>query len=335
MFLGSTNTRIVTGDHKDVAVHIARELNIIPADSGENNVFSATEIMAKINEKMEYGPDLHDETGTTEKWQFKDPICKKHFKADIGSQALVIYRATPHDKFMITLALREMGSFVAVTGEDSSDLQAMRQANVSFCMGSGCAVAKQSSGLIIMNNNYEAIFDAIKWGRNIFDNCRKFIQFQLTVNISCMGLVLISVLSLGSSPFTVMQLLWINLIMDMLAAIALATEAPHPTEIRKERIKLSDKFVIPIMWRQIFSQVIYQALAMLTLLYFGPMMFGIEYNLVAKDPFYVNYEDGTKAPTYRLQHMTLLFHTFVLMNIFNMFNCRKIGNEENPDLNVF
>lgn len=117
--MGNTNTRIVTGEHKEVAIKIARELNIIPIESGENNVFSAEEVMLKINEAMEYGLDLHDETGKTEKWQFKDPITKKHFKNSIGTQALIIYRATPNDKAMITLALREMGSCVAVTGQDS------------------------------------------------------------------------------------------------------------------------------------------------------------------------------------------------------------------------
>lgn len=282
LFLGNTNTRIVTGEHKDNAIKIARELNIIPDESGENNVFSAADVMLKINEFMEYSQDINDETGKTEKWQFKDPISKKHFKNSIGTQALVIYRATPEEKAMITLALREMGSCVAFTGQDSSDLLAMREANVSFCMGTGtgCAVVKQSAHLIVTNRHYDAIFNAIKFGRNIFENCRKFIQFQLTVNISCMFIVVVSCLSLGTSPFTVMQLLWINLIMDVLGAIALATEAPHPTQIRKERIKLTDKFVVQIMWRQIYSQVIYQALTMLILLYFGPMMFDIEYNLV-------------------------------------------------------
>jgi Ca2+-transporting ATPase len=157
---------------------------------------------------------------------------------------------------------------------------ALEEADVGFCMGSGCSVAKDHADIIFMDDNFSSIFNAVKWGRNIFENCRKFIMFQLTVNISCLFIVLVSCLTIGSSPFTVVQLLWINMVMDVLAAIALATEAPHPTKLRKDRIKKTDNFVIPVMWRQIFSQVLYQAIVMLVLLYLGPMMFGIEYKLV-------------------------------------------------------
>lgn len=177
---------------------------------------------------------------------------------------------------------------------------ALEEADVGFCMGSGCSVAKDHADIIFMDDNFSSIFNAVKWGRNIFENCRKFIMFQLTVNISCLFIVLVSCLTIGSSPFTVVQLLWINMVMDVLAAIALATEAPHPTKLRKDRIKKTDNFVIPVMWRQIFSQVLYQAIVMLVLLYLGPMMFGIEYKLVENEPFYVELSDGEIYPTYRL-----------------------------------
>jgi Ca2+-transporting ATPase len=158
---------------------------------------------------------------------------------------------------MFTAALRQSGAVCAVTGESINDAMALSEADVGFCMGSGCAVAKDHSDLIFLDDDFSTIFNAVKWGRNIFENCRKFIQFQLTVNISCIFFILISSLSLGASPFTVVQLLWINLIMDVLAAIALASEAPHPTELKKERIKKGDNFVVPIMWRAIWSQVLY------------------------------------------------------------------------------
>lgn len=128
----------------------------------------------------------------------------------------------------------------------------------------------------------------------------------MTVNLSCILIVFIGSATLGSSPFTVVQLLWINLIMDILAAIALATENPHPTELRKDRVKKTDNFVLPIMWRSIYSQVVYQTLVMTILLYFGPMMFGIDYNLM-NTPYYTTSADGSNVATYRLQHLTLLF----------------------------
>lgn len=212
---------------------------------------------------------------------------------------------------------------------------ALEEADVGFCMGSGCSVAKDHADIIFMDDNFSSIFNAVKWGRNIFENCRKFIMFQLTVNISCIFIVFISCLTIGSSPFTVVQLLWINLIMDVLAAIALATEAPLSDELRIDRVKKSDNFVLPVMWRSIFSQVLYQAIVMLLLLYFGPLIFSIEYNLVGNVPYYTTTADGTSAPTYRLLHLTLLFQTFVLMNVFNMFNCREIGGPGNETFNAF
>lgn len=122
--------------------------------------------------------------------------------------------------------------------------------------------------------------------------------------------------------------------MDILAAIALATEQPHPTDLRKERSKIDkDNFVLPIMWRSIYSQVLYQVLVMMFLLYLGPIMFGIEYNLL-NTPFYTTLNDQS-VPTYRLQHLTLLFQTFVMMNLFNQINCRKIGSKDDLQLNVF
>lgn len=151
---------------------------------------------------------------------------------------------------------------------------------------SGCDVAKENADIILLDDDFKSIFNAVRWGRNVFDNCRKFIQFQLTVNLSCLWIVILGGASLGLSPFSILQLLWINLVMDVLAAIALASEAPHPTQIRKERVNLKkDPLISPIMWRTIFSQLAYQVLVMTTLLYAAPTIFGIQYNLV-ETPLY-------------------------------------------------
>ena len=143
----------------------------------------------------------------------------------------------------------------------------------------------------------------------------------MTVNLSCLTIVILSIITLGFSPFSVFQLLWINLIMDVLAAIAYATEHPHPTELRKERIRKNDPIFTPLMWRAIFSQALYQFLVMLVLLYFGPSMFGIKYEFYPLKQL----RDEAGAPTFRLQHQTLLFQTFIFMNLFNMLNCRVLG----------
>lgn len=141
------------------------------------------------------------------------------------------------DKELFTAAIKCCKP-VGITGEGAADSGALRTANVGFCMGrNGCAVAQASSDIIITDDDYTSTKNALKWGRNLYDNIRKFVQFQMTVNITCLVFVIFCGVTVGHSPFTVFQLLWINLIMDVLAAIALATEAPHPTKLKKEKIR--------------------------------------------------------------------------------------------------
>jgi magnesium-transporting ATPase (P-type) len=113
--------------------------------------------------------------------------------------------------------------------------------------------------------------------------------------------------------------------MDVMAAIALSTEAPHPEKLRAERIKKNDKILTPLMWRAVTSQALYQMVVMLVLLFAGPWMFGIGYNLI-KTPLY----NENKNPTYHMLHNTFLFQTFMMMNLFNMLNCRKLGEKDDP-----
>lgn len=188
---------------------------------------------------------------------------------------------------------------------------------------------------MLLDDDFNSIFNAVRWGRNVFDNVKKFLQFQLTVNISCLWIVILGGASLGMSPFSILQLLWINLIMDILAAIAMASEAPIPGELRQERVNLkTDPLVTRSMWSAIYSQLIYQIVVMTTLLYATPAMFGINYNLV-KTPLYTSDTEGVDGgATYRLQHYTFLFQTFMLMNLFNTLNCRVLPTEKDPQFNI-
>lgn len=199
----------------------------------------------------------------------------------------------------------------------------------------GCDVVRQEADIVLLDDDFNSIFNAVRWGRNVFDNVRKFLQFQLTVNVSCLWIVILGGASLGMSPFSILQLLWINLIMDILAAIAMASEAPIPGELRAERVNLKeDPLISRSMWSAIYSQLIYQVLVMTTLLYAAPAMFGIEYNLV-ETPLYLSSAEGVEGgATYRLQHYTFLFQTFMLMNLFNMINCRVLPTEQDPQFNI-
>lgn len=232
---------------------------------------------------------------------------------------------------MFVSALNLTGRIVGVTGRGISDIHSLESARVGLAMGrSGCSAAKDNSSLIVLDDNFKTIYNAIKWGSNIFENCRKFLQFQLTCNISCIMIVLIGCATVGASPFTVMQLLYINLGMDILGAIALATESPkshtlHHREFRKDNLEIT-----PSMRLQIYTQVIYQLIVMITLFFGGSGIFGIQYNLISDQKRYENGE-----PAYRMQHYTMMFHTFVLMNIVNMFNSRVLSHQEAKQFNIF
>lgn len=232
----------------------------------------------------------------------------------------VLARATPNDRLMLVTGLKAIGKSVAVSGSGINDVEALQAADVGLAMGSGCSAAKEAADLVLTDNDFEATLRAVMWGRNIYHNVSRFLQFQVTVNISALATVFIGGIIFGESPLSAVQLLWINLIMDVLAAIAFATENPHPTQIRKERINASENIITKPMMRSVLTQAFYQIFVMLLLLYAGPAMFKIQYNLYTTE---LRTQIGDEEyPTNRLLHQTLMFQVFVMMNMFNMLNCR-------------
>lgn len=240
-------------------------------------------------------------------------------------------RSTPDHKFALIVGLKDIGSYVAVTADGINDARALQNAHVGFCMGiSGCEVAKEASDILILDDNFNSVFKATKWGRNILDSIRKFIQFQLVVNVVCLIFVFLAGATLGNPPFSVIQLLWINMIMDTLAAISLATEPPHPVTMKLEKQKKTDKIILPVMWRNILGQVAYQLLILIVMLYSVPWWFGKGYNLVDNEN--ISFFGSNPDDVFKQEHYTMLFHTFVLMNLFNQLNSRKLGWR---DFNIF
>lgn len=218
---------MISGDNKYTAIECAKRAGILK--EGEEK----TELVAMDGEDFmkEIGGITKHVDQHTGKEIFK--VGSKNAFKKTMFHLKVLARTNPDHKLALVAGLKEMGECVAMTAEGINDATALKQANVGICMGvSGTEVAKDASDIIILDDNFISVFRSVQYGRNIYDNIRKFFQFQMVVNVVCVFIVLISGITLGESPFNVIQLLWINLIMDTLGAIALSTERPHPTELK-------------------------------------------------------------------------------------------------------
>jgi len=215
------------------------------------------------------------------KTEYKEEIAELYIKKeDLGNKAefekiikdlCVISRAKPEDKYLLVFGLRQYRNVVAVTGDGTNDAPALSKADVGFSMGiAGTDVAKDASDIILLDDNFCSIVNAVKWGRNIFDCIRKFIQFQLTVNITACLLVFITACIGNETPLNAIQMLWVNLIMDSLGSLALATEPPNEKVLDRNPYRRSEYPVSIKMWKHIIFQSAVQ-LGLLLLLYLhGP-----------------------------------------------------------------
>jgi P-type Ca2+ transporter type 2B len=174
----------------------------------------------------------------------------------------VLARSRPEDKYLLVTGLRELGEVVAVTGDGTNDAPALKKADVGFAMGiTGTEIAKHAADIIIMDDNFASIVKACMWGRNIYDNIRKFLMFQITVSLVALFTAFIGSVVLKDSPLQAIQLLWVNLIIDSLAALALATEPPtlalldRPPQARDDYI-ISRKMIKQIVGIGLYKMAI-------------------------------------------------------------------------------
>jgi len=224
----------------------------------------------------------------------------------------VLARSSPEDKRILVTGLRALDEIVAVTGDGTNDGPALKAADIGFSMGiSGTEVAKEASAIILMDDNFTSILTALMWGRSVNDAVRKFLQFQITVNITA---VIVTFASAVADPemdpvLTAIQLLWINLIMDSMAALALASDAPTEEILDRKPAKRSAPLISTVMWKMITGQALYQLAVTFILYYAGPSILDYEF-------------EG-------LEIRTVVFNTFVWMQVFNMFNNRRLDNKFN------
>jgi Ca2+ transporting ATPase len=295
--------RMVTGDNVNTARSIATKCGIIRP--GQD--FLVLE-----------GPDFNRRVKPDPNLPPKQELIDK-----IWPKLRVLARSSPQDKYtlvkgIIDSRLNPNREVVAVTGDGTNDGPALKKADVGFAMGiAGTDVAKEASDIILTDDNFTSIVKAVMWGRNVYDSIAKFLQFQLTVNVVAVIAAFLGACAIKDSPLKAIQMLWVNLIMDTLASLALATELPSEELLNRKPYGRTKPLISRTMMKNIIGHAIYQLAVVFTLLFAGNIMFDID------DGKHVGLHS---KPT---QHFTMIFNTFVMMTLFNEINARKIHGQRN------
>ncbi|KAF2010223.1 calcium-translocating P-type ATPase [Aaosphaeria arxii CBS 175.79] len=227
----------------------------------------------------------------------------------------VLARSSPEDKRILVTRLRKLGGIVAVTGDGTNDGPALKAADIGFSMGiAGTEVAKEASSIILMDDNFASILTALMWGRSVNDAVQKFLQFQITVNITAMVVAFITAIQDPEmrSVLTAVQLLWINLFMDSLAALSLSTDFPTNEILDRPPTPRSASIISITMWKMIIGQAIYQVVATFVLHFAGPQF----------------------LPYPEKEMRSMIFNMFVWLQIFNQYNNRRLDNKLNIFVNI-
>lgn len=268
---------MITGDRKDTAVAIAKEAGIIAEE--EDLVYTSQEFA-----------ELSDE-------ELKEKL--PHLR--------VIARALPSDKSRLVRVAQELNLVVGMTGDGVNDAPALKRADVGFAMGSGTEVAKEAGDIVILNDNFQSVAKAILYGRTIFNSIRKFIVFQLSINVSAVMVSFVAPLLGMESPLTITQILWINLVMDTLAAMAFGGE-PTLARYMNERPRRRDESILSGSMKSAILTAALSTLVVSLFLLLSPFAIDL-FRASADDRF----------------HMTAFFTFFIFTAIFNAFNARSEG----------
>ncbi|XP_070789775.1 plasma membrane calcium-transporting ATPase 2 isoform X2 [Pituophis catenifer annectens] len=300
--------RMVTGDNINTARAIAVKCGII--HPGEDFL---------CIEGKDFNRRIRNEKGDIE----QERIDK------IWPKLRVLARSSPTDKHTLVKGIIdstqvEQRQVVAVTGDGTNDGPALKKADVGFAMGiAGTDVAKEASDIILTDDNFSSIVKAVMWGRNVYDSISKFLQFQLTVNVVAVIVAFTGACITQDSPLKAVQMLWVNLIMDTFASLALATEPPTESLLLRKPYGRNKPLISRTMMKNILGHAVYQLTLIFTLLFVGEKMFMID--------------SGRNAPLHSppSEHYTIIFNTFVMMQLFNEINARKIHGERNVFDGIF
>lgn len=269
------NIKIVTGDTPGTATEIARQIGLWKPEDTERNRITGVEFAALTDEEA----------------------------LDRVLDLKVMSRARPMDKQRLVQLLQQKGAVVAVTGDGTNDAPALNHAQVGLSMGTGTSVAKEASDITLLDDSFNSIATAVMWGRSLYKNIQRFIVFQLTINVVALLSVLLGAFFGGELPLTVTQMLWVNLIMDTFAAMALASIAPSADVMNEKPRRRSDFIITPTMRNHIFGV----GLAFLVL-------------LMGALAYFNNLPGGMNT-----HHLTMFFTLFVMLQFWNLFNASVFG----------
>uniref|UniRef100_A0A8C9ZAI0 Calcium-transporting ATPase n=1 Tax=Sander lucioperca TaxID=283035 RepID=A0A8C9ZAI0_SANLU len=300
--------RMVTGDNINTARAIAIKCGII--HPGEDFL---------CIDGKEFNRRIRNEKGEVEQERM-DKVWPK---------LRVLARSSPTDKHtlvkgIIDSTIADQRQVVAVTGDGTNDGPALKKADVGFAMGiAGTDVAKEASDIILTDDNFSSIVKAVMWGRNVYDSISKFLQFQLTVNVVAVIVAFTGACITQDSPLKAVQMLWVNLIMDTFASLALATEPPTESLLMRKPYGRNKPLISSTMTKNILGHGVFQLIIIFTLLFVGEKIFDID--------------SGRNAPLNSppSEHYTIIFNTFVMMQLFNEINARKIHGERNVFDGIF
>ena len=291
--------KIVTGDTPGTAKEIGRQVGLWTDDDTSENILIGQDIENMSDEELEK--------------------CLPQIK--------IISRARPNDKERVVRALRKLDYIVAVTGDGTNDAPALNAANVGLSMGDGTSVAKEASDMTILNNSFGTIANAVMWGRSLYKNIKRFILFQMTVNVTACLIVLVGAFIGTESPLTVTQMLWVNLIMDTFAALALASLPPSRKVMEDKPRSVNEHILKGIGTNILVVGLTFAFTCLAFLLYF-------EHNDVTSltTLFPLNWGDYNGLTHYE---QGLFFTIFVMLHFWNLFNAKTFMTTDSALKGVF
>ena len=320
------DVRLVTGDNPETAVSIAYQAGILR----DEHFVSSERVSTTLKENvLMLGKDFR--ATVQPDGQFNQAEFDR-----IWPHLRVLARSSPDDKLTLAHGLNQSELYgdqdmcdrllksdnikifpdrqvVAMTGDGTNDAPALKRADIGFAMGiSGTQLAKDAADIILLDDNFASIVTAAKWGRNIYASIQKFLQFQLTVNISAVITAIVGACAYQTSPLAAIQLLWVNLLMDSLASLALASEPPVDYLLEKPPVNRTEHMITKRMWVNMLGQSLYQVVVTMVLFFLGPSLLDVE---AGHDI------DGASI------HYTIIFNAFVWMQLFNEINCRNLRGE--------